>query len=800
MSYEASRQLEFDRVLEILAQRCQYSVAAERALEIGPSGDASRVAYLLAVTREAVTLLTNFPSFTVGGVRDIRPVVERARRGSLLSAGELRDALDTIQAARELRRTFFKLPNANELYPNLSEFVEAIADLAGLEADLARTVGPRGEILDTASERLAEIRREVRIAHRRLLDRLNRMLTDAAYAGAIQDAIVTMREGRYVIPVRADRRAQIPGVVHATSASGQTLFVEPMAVVELNNRWRELQMAEEHEVEAILRARSEQIAAAADDLDQTVEAVAAIDLALAKARLAFSMRAVEPILVEASGPGAPGGHPRHRIDLRQARHPLLDPDTVVPIDVRIGETYRILVVTGPNTGGKTVALKTVGLMTLMAQTGLFIPAADGSALSVFSAVYADIGDEQSIEQSLSTFSAHVTKIIAMLRSADADSLVLLDEIGAGTDPQEGSALARAIIAALLERGVIAMVTTHYSELKAFAYVTEGTENASVEFDLRTLSPTYRLLLGVAGQSNALAIAERLGMPREVIDTARSYLTPGTERADELLTEIRRRRAEAEKALAAARDQQRAAERARREAEEALREAERARAAARDDALAELAEELREARDLLRRLRARAEAPVVPAVPAERPASQEVEELGEEVRRAQERVRQAARRRRPRTAPAEPLRVGDTVEIPSLGMEGEIVGFADGGEEADVQVGAFKVRQPVAALRRVRSAPAPRQATRVSVPAAPSVDQEINLLGKRVAEAQEELEVYLDAAARASLPWVRIVHGKGTGALRAAVQEMLRRHPLVERFETAEPNAGGDGVTVAFLKG
>src|SRR5690606_33765383 len=493
-------------------------------------------------------------------------------------------------------------------------------DLAGLEADLGRTVGPRGEILDTASERLAEIRREVRIAHRRLLDRLNRMLTDAAYAGAIQDAIVTMREGRYVIPVRADRRSQIPGVVHATSASGQTLFVEPMAVVELNNRWRELQMAEEHEIEAILRARSDQIAAAADDLDQTVEAVAAIDLALAKARLAFSMRAVEPILVEASGPGAPGGHPRHRIDLRQARHPLLDPDTVVPIDVRIGETYRILVVTGPNTGGKTVALKTVGLMTLMAQTGLFIPAADGSALSVFSAVYADIGDEQSSGQSLSTFSAHVTKISAMLRSADADSLVLLDEIGAGTDPQEGSALARAIISALLERGVIAMVTTHYSELKAFAYVTEGTENASVEFDLRTLSPTYRLLLGVAGQSNALAIAERLGMPREVIEAARSYLSPGAERADELLTEIRRRRAEAEKALAAARDQQRAAERARRQAEEALREAEQARAAAREDALAELAEELREARDLLRRLRARAEAPATPISPAERPAS------------------------------------------------------------------------------------------------------------------------------------------------------------------------------------
>ncbi|MDI3341190.1 MAG: endonuclease MutS2 [Sphaerobacter sp.] len=796
MSHEAARRLEFDRVLERLAQRCHFSVAAERAREIGPSADPDQVAYLLAVTRQAAALLTNHPGFDVGGVRDIRALVARARRGALLAPADLRDVLDTVQAARALRRTFVKIPAAAEAYPHLAEFVEAIADLAGLEADLERTVGPRGEILDTASERLGEIRRELRAEHRRLLDRLNRLLADPSYAPAIQDAIVTMREGRYVIPVRADRRAQIPGVVHATSASGQTLFVEPMAVVELNNRWRELQMAEEHEIERILRARSDQIAAEADGLDRTVEAAAALDLALAKARLAFDMRAVEPILVDAPGPGAPGGHPRHRIDLRQARHPLLDPATVVPIDVRIGETYRILIVTGPNTGGKTVALKTVGLLVLMTQTGLFIPAADGSALSVFSAVYVDIGDEQSIEQSLSTFSAHITKIIAMLRSADEDSLVLIDEIGAGTDPEEGSALARAIITALLARGVLAMVTTHYSELKAFAYVTEGTENASVEFDLATLSPTYRLQIGVAGQSNALAIAERLGMPREVIETARSYLRPGAERADELLTEIRRRRAEAEAALAAARDQLVAAERARRQAEEALREAEHARATARDEALAELAQELREGRELLRRLRARAAAPPAPAA---RPAPTEVEEIGAALRHAEQRVREAARRRRRPTAPPEPLRVGDTVEVRSLGMQGEIVGFADDGAEADVQVGAFKVRQPLSALRRVGSKPGPRQAGRVSIPAAPAVSQEITLLGKRVAEAEEALDEYLDAAARAGLPWVRIVHGKGTGALRSAVHGILQRHPLVDRFETAPPNAGGDGVTIAFLR-
>lgn len=796
MSYEAAQRVEFDRVLERLAQRCQYSVAAERAVEIGPTADPDQVAYLLSVTREAVALLTDQPDFGVGGVRDIRAIIDRARRSALLSPGDLRETLDTIQAARVLRRTFFKIPEANTTYPGLYEFVEAIADLVALEADLERTVGPRGEILDTASERLGEIRREVRLAHRRLLDRVNRMLSDSAYASAIQDPIVTMREGRYVIPIRADRRADVPGVVHGTSASGQTLFIEPLAVVELTNQWRELQMAEEHEIERVLRARSDAIAAEADALEQMVAAVAAIDLALAKARLAFDMRANKPEMVAAKKRGGPGGHPRHRIDLRRARHPLLDPATVVPIDVRLGDTYRILLVTGPNTGGKTVALKTVGLLAMMAQTGLFIPADEGSCLSVFSAIYADIGDEQSIEQSLSTFSSHITKVIAMLRSADADSLVLLDEIGAGTDPQEGSALARAIINALLERAVLAIITTHYSELKAFAYETVGTENASVEFDLATLSPTYRLTIGVPGQSNALAIAERLGMPAGVIAEARAYLAPGAERADELLAEIRERRSEAEAALAAARDERRAAARLRRQAEEALREAEHARASAREEALADLSAELREARQVLRRLRAQAD--VSRATEAPRP-SMTVDELREELRAAEAQVRDATRRRRRSGAPAEPLQVGDTVEIRSLGLEGVILGFDDSGEEADIQAGAFKMRQPITALRRVRAAKPRSRPASVSVPAAPHVEQEIHLLGRRVAEVEEELEAYLDAAALSSLSQVRIVHGKGTGALRSAVHELLRRHPLVQRFETAPLSAGGDGVTIAYFK-
>ena len=425
MTVDSARVLEFPRLLEMLSQRCQYSLAADRALEIGPSSDVEHVRYLLGVTREAVDLASRSPSFNVGGVRDIRDVLERSRLGSLLTPGDLRETLDTIQSSASLKRNFAQNDRDGTLLL-LAEFVDAIASVPALEADLSRTVGSRGEILDSASPQLGDIRRNVRVAHRRLLDRLNRMVADAGPNSAIQDPIVTMREGRYVIPVRADRRTQVPGVVHGTSASGQTLFVEPIDVVQLNNEWRELQMAEEHEIERILRTRSQQIAAEAEDLSRTVEAVAAVDLALAKARLSFDMRAREPeILASTSSSNGTAGQ---SIRLWQARHPLLDQATVVPVDIRLGDGQRVLVITGPNTGGKTVALKTVGLLAMMAQSGIFIPAADGSGLSVFDGIFADIGDEQSIEQSLSTFSGHMTKIIAMLRAADARSLVLIDEM------------------------------------------------------------------------------------------------------------------------------------------------------------------------------------------------------------------------------------------------------------------------------------------------------------------------------------------------------------------------------------
>src|SRR5215218_2015453 len=488
----ALEKLDFDEVRALLVSQCLFSVSAELAVSLEPSSDRWLVDRWLEATAEGVDLLANFPDIAMGGARDIRSAAERAGKGSQLLPQELMAVAEKARAARLLRRAIHRLPDVNQRFPQLLDLSSGLIDSMELENTIGRAIGPAGEVLDSASPALSRIRKEVRIAHGRLMDRLNRFVGSSN--PALQDAIVTSRDGRYVVPVRADSRGQVPGVVHDVSSSGQTIFVEPLEVVELNNRWREAQIEETREVDRILIELSHETGLHASELRLTVESVARIDFAMAKGRLAFAMRASRPMIwSQVRRDDGHAGHPSQRIRLRRARHPLLDQATVVPIDIDLGEDFRVLLITGPNTGGKTVALKTVGLLTLMAQTGLYIPADDQSILSVFPAVFADIGDEQSIAQSLSTFSSHMKNVIGMLRNVSPDSLVLLDELGAGTDPQEGSALARAIISALLERGPLVIGTTHYSELKAYAFATPGVENASVEFDVETLSPTYRLM-------------------------------------------------------------------------------------------------------------------------------------------------------------------------------------------------------------------------------------------------------------------------------------------------------------------
>ncbi|MGH2561234.1 MAG: endonuclease MutS2 [Thermomicrobiales bacterium] len=786
------RKLEYPEILERLAGRCRFGVAAERARELGPSGDPAQVRYLLGVTAEAVDLVTDFPDVSIGGARDIRTHVERAAKGGRLMPPELLQVLDMVTSARNLRRSFFRLPEAESRFPSLTEFVDHVADLPDIEADINRTVGPRGDVLDTASTELSKIRRDIRVAHSRLMDRLNGMLSGGRYASAIQDSIITTRDGRYVIPVRVDARGQVPGVVHDTSASGQTLFIEPMEVVELNNKWREQQMAEQHEIERILDALSARIGAKAEELSLTVDAVAAVDLAMAKALLAFDMRASRPKMWEGAAT-ASEGHPTHRVSLVRARHPLLDPKSVVSIDIQLGQEFRVLLITGPNTGGKTVALKTVGLLTLMAQSGLYIPADDTSIVSVFPAVFVDIGDEQSIAQSLSTFSSHMRNVIAMLKQVTPDSLVLLDELGAGTDPQEGSALARAIISQLLEQGPLMIATTHYSEVKAYAYATAGVENASVEFDVKTLAPTYRLMIGVPGRSNALAIARRLGMPQEIVDQASALVNPDELRADALLQDIRRRRDEAEAALARVRESENEVAHLRRAAARELQAAEQERQTARQEALADAEAELGEVRQALKRLQRDREVVAV--------TRDHVEQRRQEAERAADVVNTFKRERikRPPTRPEDQeIKLGDRVLVSSLGQEGEVLSI-DGGH-AEIQLGSLKLRQPLSILRGLGPSQSDQQ-TRTVIRTAPveQVPMEIDIRGQRAVEVESMLDRYLDGAYRTNLSMVRIIHGKGTGALRQTVRQLLTANPLVARHELAPLKEGGEGATVAYLR-
>src|ERR671933_983584 len=551
ISERTFRTLELGKVLERLAANTSFSLSREAALALRPATELPTVQELQHQTAECVRLLDMGVDVSMGGAHDIRAGVTRAERGGALDPTQLLDVRSTLECAERIARTLGRL---DESYPWLQAQRHRMGHFRGITSAIAGAINDRGEVMDSASPALQRIRSELRVTHTRLVDRLNAMLASAQYRNAVQEALVTTRNGRYVIPIKAESKGQVKGIVHDQSGSGATLFIEPLAVTELNNQWHQLQLDERDEVERILHELSAGIGKQAAAILSTVEALAAVDLGLAKARYGALLRATTPRLNDDG-----------RIDLVGARHPLLG-GHVVPIDVSLGDEFQVLVITGPNTGGKTVALKTVGLLTLMAQAGLHIPADERSVVSVFAQVFADIGDEQSIEQSLSTFSSHLRNIIAMLERVTPDSLVLLDELGAGTDPTEGAALARAIVATLLERGPLAVATTHYSELKSYAYTTPGVENASAEFDVETLTPTYRLLTGIPGRSNALAIASRLGLDPAVIERARGYLSPEEVQVDTLLGQIQAERETAETARAQAAAERAEAARLRPEAE------------------------------------------------------------------------------------------------------------------------------------------------------------------------------------------------------------------------------------------
>jgi DNA mismatch repair protein MutS2 len=796
---KALQTLEFGKIVERVAALCAFRVSRELAEALTPSVIPAEVERRLALTTQARALLELDPSFSIGGARDIREELRQAGLGRSLLPAQLLDILATIRAARDVRTRFLRLRDAAQRFALFGDLVLGLASFPGLETDISRSINDQGEVMDSASPELGRLRAEVRIAHHRLLDRLNSLL--AKYGGAIQEAIITQREGRYVIPVKIGERARVPGLIHDTSASGQTLFVEPMEAVELANRWRKAQIEEQHEVERILLELSQQVGAQAAALTGTLEHLARIDLALALARYSLEIAGSAPRLLTDPPPAGAGGHPTHRLDLRRARHPLLGPGAV-PIDLWLGQEARVLVITGPNTGGKTVALKTTGLLVLMAQAGMHIPADDGSALSVFPHVFADIGDEQSIEQSLSTFSSHLSNIVRMLRQVTPASLVLLDELGAGTDPVEGAALARAITAELLARGPLVIATSHYAELKSYAYTTPGVANASVEFDVETLSPTYKLTIGIPGRSNALAIAARLGLEPSIIDAARAMLSHEQVQIEDLLAEVRADRDRTALELRRAQEARRQAERERDALAAQRAELETQKAAAIAEAVAGFEAEIAELRASLRQLERERHSIAISKEWLQQ-AQARASQVAADFRAAEERRRKDQRR----AAPALGLRPGDLVQVHSLGQQGEVVEATDA--MALIQLGTLRLRLPTTDLTRLskgqarqpagasRPEPPRRAASLPPPPPAPSI--EVDLRGMRAHEVEEVLDRVIHDASYSNLPFLRIIHGKGTGALRQVVRDYLQASPLVASYQTAPLNQGGDGVTIATFK-
>jgi DNA mismatch repair protein MutS2 len=783
--------LEFHKILDRLATLTSFAPGRQAALALRPTNDHAEAVRRQRITAEARWLREIRPTLGIGGARDVREAAARGALGGVLEPSELLDVRNTLVSVRQLKGNVTRLASQA---PLLADVARRMDERGEIIAHIDRAISQRGEVMDSASPALGPIRREIRIAHDRLVARMNDILGGAVSRGAAQEPIVTLRDGRYVIPVKADFRGAVRGIVHDTSTSGATLFIEPLAAVELGNTWRELQLDEQREIQRVLRALSDEVGHAADQIRVNVECLAQFDLAFAKARLGEQLDATElpyageaqPWLAEAPG----------EIVLMQARHPLLRGD-VVPISLHVGGAISVLLITGPNTGGKTVALKTAGLLSLMALSGLPVPAEVGTRIPVYESIFADIGDEQSIEQSLSTFSSHMRNIIGILAEAGPASLVLLDELGAGTDPTEGAALARGIVAYLRERGASVIATTHHGELKLFAHSTPGVMNASVEFDPETFAPTYRLTIGLPGRSNAIAIAGRLGMPDDVLATAREQIAPEQVQLETLLDQLQRERDEA---AAAKRSERLAAQEAQQIRDQLARRLDEVEAT-REEMLAEARRDLEEEiaitrerlRDATRRLR--------------RPQPEEMPVAQQAVAAAEEHVRKLRRRLPPRRRREEPgprideLRAGDQIWLRGLAQPGEALTLPDERGEVEVQFGSLRTRVKAEQISRiVRPVTAPERVSVIvtSSGPAPSPGLEIEVRGQRVEEAMPKVEQFLDNAFRARLPFVRIIHGKGTGTLRRVVREHLAGNPVVQSFETADPKEGGEGVTVAHL--
>ena len=784
MEKRVLKTLEYDKILAMLKERASCCVSRELVDTMEPSGDFDTVERELKLTAEAETLFYKTGRSPVDDFPDMRHCLERMHAALFLSTGELLGIASCLKAARIAKDILAKEVGEESYLYNLAGL---LITHRSAEEEINRCIINEDEIFDGASPALARIRRAMRLANEKVREKLNSMIRSTAYQKYLQEPIITIRNGRFVIPVKQEYRQQVPGLIHDQSSSGATLFIEPSAVVELGNEYKKLLAEEADEIERILTELTAMLAPYADEIREDLNIMGQIDLVFAKAKLSRELNAVMPRL-----------NRNNYVRIVCGRHPLIPADRVVPIDIWIGKDYRSLIITGPNTGGKTVTLKIVGLFALMVQSGIFVPANEGSEFPVFEHIYADIGDEQSIEQSLSTFSSHMKNIVGILDKADENSLVLLDELGAGTDPIEGAALAMSILEELNDRHCMCVSTTHYSEIKAFAMTHEGMENASMEFDIDRLCPTYRLYIGIPGKSNAFEISSRLGLPNSIIDKAKGFLKGEDVRFEDIISSAQSQHRIAE-------EERKMAEEARAELEKLRADAERERrkldedrnrlqAKAKEDAKRIVADTKREMEKLIVEIRSIKD--------IDRSAADRVIQAARDTLRATETAvnEKEAIKKEDNTKPPKTVRAGDTVNIVTLDQKATVLSAPDSKGEVMVQAGVMKLNVKLKDIRLIeeKKASAPTSG-KVGLGAGKQVGLELDVRGMLVDEANIMVDRYLDDAYNAGLSEVNIIHGKGTGALRAGVQAFLKRHPLVKGYRMGSYGEGDAGVTVVTLK-
>ena len=788
------RTLELPVVLEQLSRQAVSDAGKERCGKLFPTADAAEVKHLLDETDAAKGRIGLHGSPNFAGVKDVAASLSRADHGGMLNTRELLDIAGVLTASRRVAE--YDADRSGDPTA-IDHLFSALHTNKYLEEKIRSAILDEETIADTASAELGEIRRKMRLAATKGRQILQKIISSPSYAKVLQEALITQRDGRFVVPVKAECKGSLPGLVHDISSSGATLFIEPMGVVQANNELKELEAREQKEIDRILHALSADCAGFQEDILYDYDVLVHLDVIFAKAQLSYAMNASRPEVKKKGG-----------ISLRRARHPLLDSAKAVPITVSLGEEYDTLVITGPNTGGKTVTLKTLGLLCLMAQCGLHIPADSGSSIRVFERVLADVGDEQSIEQNLSTFSAHMSNTVEILRQADTESLLLFDELGAGTDPVEGAALAIAIIQNAREKGAITAATTHYAELKTYAMTTAGVENASCEFDVQTLRPTYRLLIGIPGKSNAFAIASRLGLDEHVIDMAKQQMDSESVRFEDVLTQLEEKRQRLEKAQTEADRLWQQREEDARKARTFREQMERAKDNARQKGEAEAKRIVREAEqktseifaelDDLRRQQQKA-ADMQAINDARAAVKHQLKEANNALH-----IREEAE---PTFTPSRPIAVGDTVELPGV-RTGATVVNVNGDGTLLLQAGKLKMTVKANQVRLLETAEEIEKKNRqrtISKAASPEVRlaaraaSELDIRGLETLEAESVVENYIDAAVMAKLGTVTIIHGKGTGALRKAVHEMLKRNKAVKSFRLGRYGEGEAGVTVVELK-